>query len=115
MTVKDDRHPLLDPTITLGHILTAIPLLISMIWFLSQIDAKIANLEAIVTLQRASMQQIEARIETVRIETEQKRVDMRIETEDRLRTVKSDINARLDKVETKLDRILDFIVETHPK
>lgn len=115
MTVKNDRHPLLDPTITLGHILTALPLLISMIWYMAKVDSRIAQMEQMTAMQREIDTSLDQRIEAARLESERKRMDLRAETEDRLRVVKSDINSRLDKLETKLDRILDFIVETHPK
>jgi ABC-type phosphate transport system auxiliary subunit len=115
MTVKDNRHPLLDPTITLGHILTALPLLISMIWYMSKIDSRIAQMEQLTAMQREVDVSLDQRIEAARVEIDKKQVELRMEAEDRLRTVKADISSRLDKLEAKLDRILDFIVETHPK
>jgi len=88
-----DKPVHLKPEITVGHILTTIALVLSILSMYSSAKESRAKLDTqIALLQQASTSQEVA-----------------------MKTLKSTIDVRLDRMDTKLDRLLDHMIETGDK
>lgn len=115
----DQRNWHLEKFFSIGHMMTTASVAFYMIWWASAADTRLAQTQEAfkqyVESQVKIVDNLNNRLETIRIEADMKRAQVRTEIRDDISAVKSEIRDSLARIDNKVDRLLEMKMQETKK